>query len=86
MALLKTYYTELSKRDSASKIIQDVSLEQPEFYTLIDNEFKNLTSIGNDFRIRHHETNRINIVDSRHYEYLFNRCLSIISLALDFLI
>ncbi|MDD3186147.1 MAG: hypothetical protein PHT76_12685, partial [Anaerostipes sp.] len=80
------YYTELSKKDSASKIIQDVSLEQPEFYTLIDNEFKNLTSIGNDFRIRHHETNRINIVDSRHYEYLFNRCLSIISLALDFLI
>ena len=46
---------------------------------------KELTTIGNNFRIRHHETNKIDIVDIRHYDYFFNRCLALIALALQYL-
>ena len=47
--------------------------------------FKSLTSIGNHYRIRHHETDKINITDSRYYDYFFNRCLSLIALAIQYL-
>jgi len=58
---------------------------QSEFEQIFDIEFNTLTKIGNDFRIRHHETDKIDITDSRHYDYLFNRCLSLISLAINYL-
>lgn len=48
-------------------------------------EFKILTDIGNKYRIRHHETNKIDIIDIRYYDYLFNRCLSLIALAIQYL-
>ena len=56
-----------------------------EYYTIFDAEFKALTDIGNDFRIRHHETSKIDISDIRHYDYFFNRCLSLIATAIQFL-
>lgn len=49
------------------------------------NEFKMLTDIGNKYRIRHHETDRIDITDVRYYDYFFNRCLSLIALAIQYL-
>ena len=59
--------------------------QQNSYKTLFSTEFKELTTIGNDFRIRHHETNKIDIVDIRHYDYFFNRCLALIALALQYL-
>ncbi|MEK4670674.1 hypothetical protein [Niallia sp. FSL R7-0271] len=56
-----------------------------EFITIFDAEFRALTDIGNSFRIRHHETNKIDITDNRHYDYFFNRCLSLIALAIQYL-
>ncbi|KJS11848.1 MAG: hypothetical protein VR67_11750 [Peptococcaceae bacterium BRH_c8a] len=82
---LKTYYTELDKKASAAKIVKDMANGQAEFITLFNAEFKALTDIGNSFRIRHHETNKIDITDSRHYDYFFNRCLSLIGLAIQYL-
>ncbi len=82
---LKTYYTSLDKKASASKIVNDMANGQAKFITLFDDEFKALTAIGNDFRIRHHETNKIDIDDVRHYDYFFNRCLSLIALAIQYL-
>lgn len=82
---LKTYYTDLDKRQSADKIIEDMACGQDAYKTLFSTEFKELTTIGNDFRIRHHETNKIDIVDIRHYDYFFNRCLALIALALQYL-
>lgn len=82
---LKTYYTDLDKKASASKIVSDMGNGQEEFTKLFDTEFKRLTDIGNNFRIRHHETNKIDITDSRHYDYFFNRCLSLIALAIQYL-
>ena len=55
------------------------------FITIFETEFKALTDIGNNFRIRHHETNKIDITDRRHYDYFLNRCLSLIALAIQFL-
>jgi hypothetical protein len=52
---------------------------------LFEEEFRVLTNIGNRFCIRHHETNKINITDIRHCDYFFNRCLSLIALALQYL-
>ena len=81
---LKTYYTDLKKNESISKIIQDMANNQSEFETLFETEFRALTQIGNNFRIRHHETDKIDIIDNRHYDYFFNRCLSLISLAIHY--
>ena len=50
-----------------------------------DTEFQALTKIGNNFRIRHHETDKVEITDVRHYDYFFNRFLSLIALALQYL-
>jgi len=82
---LKTNYTDVDKKASTKRIINKMSNGQSEFEQLFDIEFNTLTQIGNDFRIRHHETYKINITDSRHYDYFFNRCLSLISLAINYL-
>lgn len=82
---LKTYYATLDKKVSVSKIVNDMGNGDPNFIALFNAEFKVLTDIGNDFRIRHHETNKIDITDQRHYDYFFNRCLSLIALAIQYL-
>jgi len=82
---LKTYYTAFDKRVSVEKIIKNMSSGQSEFKELFDVEFRALTAIGNSFRIRHHETDKIDIADQRHDDYFFNRCLSLVSLAIQYL-
>ncbi|ENK0837898.1 hypothetical protein AB2Z22_001221 [Clostridium botulinum] len=82
---LKTYYTTLNKKHSAEKIVNNMSGGNSEFFDLFNDEFKRLTDIGNKYRIRHHETNKIDITDVRYYDYLFNRCLSLIALAIEYL-
>lgn len=82
---LKTYYTSLDKKQSATKIVKDMSGGNENFEELFNTEFKNLTDIGNHYRIRHHETDKIDIIDERHYDYLFNRCVSLIALAVQYL-
>ena len=82
---LKTYYTSMDKKASATKIVGDIANGQAEYIDLFNAEFKALTDIGNNFRIRHHETNKIDITDIRHYDYFFNRCLSLISTAILYL-
>lgn len=82
---LKTYYKNLDKKRSVSKIISEMSSGNEAFASLFNNEFKALTDIGNNYRIRHHETNKVDITDPRHYDYFFNRCLSLIALAIQYL-
>lgn len=82
---LKTYYTDLDKKASVSKIVGDMADGDPNYIALFNAEFKALTDIGNDYRIRHHETNKIDITNPRHYDYFFNRCLSLIALAIQYL-
>jgi hypothetical protein len=82
---LKTYYTSLDKKASVTKVVNDMSNGQADFITLFNSDFKALTDIGNNFRIRHHETNKVDITDNRHYDYFFNRCFSLIALAIQYL-
>lgn len=76
---IKTYY-DPDKKVSSIKLVQDLS-KGFDLDTL-NKEFFELTNIGNRFRIRHHETDKIDIVDSKHLNYLFFRMLALIDLCL----
>ena len=76
---LKTYYDSDKKKSSQTlltSISGDISLIE------FENEFADLTKIGNEYRIRHHETNKKPIVDPSHINYLFFRMLSLLNLCL----
>lgn len=80
---MKTYHFTLDKKKSAEKIINDISYENEHIKKMFDNEFKILTDIGNSYRIRHHETNKIDISKELHYKYLYKRCLALISIIIE---
>ncbi len=82
---LKTYYPDVGKKASTQKLINKISDNQLAFTTLFEKEFKELTDIGNQFCIRHYETDRINIDDIKYYDYFFNRCLSLIYFVMGYL-
>lgn len=82
---LKTYHSNLDKRESAEKIVKAMSAENDTYKELFNDEFKKLTSIGNQFRIRHHEIGKIDITDNNYYNYFFQRCFALIDLALKYL-
>ena len=83
---LKTYYSSgKQKKTSTDKIIHEISNGNDNFKTLFNDEFRKLTDIGNDFRIRHHEMNKIDITDISYYEYFFQRCFALINLVLRYL-
>jgi len=83
---LKTYYSPpLDKKKSINKIITDMGSNKDPYKELFDKEFHELTAIGNNFRIRHHETTKTDIEDNRHLDYFYKRCLSLISVAIQYL-
>ncbi len=82
---IKTIYPNLGKKDSSNKLIDAISMGEDNYKNLLFNEFVELNYIGNNFRIRHHETNKIEIVDNRHKEYLFNRCASLLLQCLQYI-
>ncbi|MEQ9374260.1 MAG: hypothetical protein RIG68_03740 [Imperialibacter sp.] len=77
---IKTYYGQ-NKKESSTKLISKIAsnLGEEEF----NNEFVTLTKIGNNFRIRHHETDKIELTDISQIDYLFFRVLSLIDLCLS---
>lgn len=80
---LKTYYTTLDKKASAQKVVSKMASGNSAYEQLFNDEFSALTKMGNMYRIRHHETDKIDITDNRYYDYFFNRCLSLIVLAIQ---
>ncbi len=94
---LKTYYCKEmggnpqdNKKKSADKVIANIVEKVPPefkktFFDEFDTEFKALTKIGNNYVIRHPETYKTDISDPRHYDYFFNRCVSLITLAVQYL-
>ncbi|MCJ2146285.1 hypothetical protein [Bacillus sp. B19-2] len=83
---LKTYYAPtLDKKKSVNRIIDDMSRNKEPFKKMFEKEFYELTTIGNNFRIRHHETTKIDIEDDEHYDYFYKRCLSLITVASQYL-
>lgn len=73
---IKTIYIELDKKDSAIKICNAcaTSLE----FDCINDEFVALTNIGNEYQIRHFETNKKPIKDTQTKVYLYFRMLALI--------
>jgi len=85
---LKSYYAanQREKASSIDKIVTDMSGGEEYFKQLFDTEFRTLTNdIGNACHIRHSEVWQVDITDMRHYDYFFNRCLSMIALAIQYL-
>ncbi len=77
---LKTYFSS-DKKSSAEKLVQISSGDFDE--QIIDQEFRKLTDIGNNYRIRHHETNKKEITDDRNLNYLFFRMLNLLELCAE---
>ncbi|MEQ5772287.1 hypothetical protein QQY70_01840 [Streptococcus suis] len=83
---LKTFYSPtLNKKQSVEKIITQMSLGNKNFQAIFEKEFTELTKLGNDFRIRHHEVGKKDITNEKHFEYLYNRCITLISTAIKIL-
>jgi len=83
---LKTSYSPtIDKKKSINRIISNMSSDKEPYIELFEKEFIELTTIGNKYRIRHHETTKIDIEDNRHYDYFYKRCLSLISVAIQYL-
>ncbi len=86
---LKTYYCikqGIDKSKSADKVISNITeKESSDFTEFFKTEFKALTEIGNKYNIRHSETTQTEVSDPRIYDYFFNRCLSLIALAVQYL-
>ena len=83
---IKTYYyPQLDKKKSADKIIDELSEDNNDVRCMFTFEFKSLTDIGNSYRIRHHETNKIDIRRDLHYKYFYKRCLALISVIIEIL-
>ncbi len=69
------------KRTSVSRLL-DKAASESNFRRLLEEEARDLTAAGNNFRIRHSETNRAPIETSEHVEYLFHRMFAMIRLLL----
>lgn len=79
---LKTIEKPDDKRLSV-KISLDKAASEPKFRDRLEIEAKELSSIGNDFLIRHSEINKPKIERDYQSEYLFYRLLSLIWLLLQ---
>lgn len=84
---LKTYFLDVKKNKKDKKISVEEVIEQisknfsKEF---LEEEFIRLTKIGNNYRIRHHEKNKLELTEI-HRNYFFFRMLTLIDLCLLFL-
>lgn len=67
------------KKKSISKLINLSELSDL-LKENIENEMLTLTQIGNNFQIRHSETDKTPITHHNEIDYLFHRCLSLINL------
>jgi len=77
---IKTFYKQYDKKGSITKLIDIVSKNNAEYREMVEEEFTSLTKLGNDFRIRHHETNKKDICCKEHDDYLFHRCIAVLRL------
>jgi len=75
---LKTHVDPTNKKSSAQSLITAVA-QSSEEQALFEAEMLTLTSIGNTWRIRHHETNKHDLgTDRRLRDYLFLRMFTLL--------
>ena len=78
---LKTIEPGADKK-SQVKILLDRTASEPMFRNVLEQEAQTLTKIGNDFLIRHAETNKVAISSDRDVDYLFHRLFAFVRLTL----
>jgi chemotaxis regulatin CheY-phosphate phosphatase CheZ len=78
---LKTVEPGNDKKAQTTALLNKAATE-PRFRERLETEAKELTDIGNRFMIRHTETDKIQIIDSAHIDYLFQRMFSLMRLLL----
>lgn len=78
---IKTIEPGADKKVSIEAMLVKVAPE-PNFRARLDQEARELTSIGNNFRIRHSETSQTPLQIDEHVDYLFHRMFSLIRLML----
>lgn len=82
---MKTIYSlelGIDKKQSIEKLIKDISDENEVMQILLTEDAYDLSKIGNNTQIRHHEANKVAINNEKHIDYLFFRVSNIIQLFL----
>jgi hypothetical protein len=74
---LKTLELGGQKQNSIAQLLDNPAPEP--FRTELNDEFKTLTRIGNQFRIRHHEHTSHDLPNDAAKDYLFIRCANLIA-------
>ncbi|HDX9511354.1 hypothetical protein COJ67_03130 [Bacillus thuringiensis] len=80
---VKTFYDPNNKKASAQTLVANISSGTKDFDIILDTEFKQLTTIGNKYYIRHFETNKTKINSMKLVDYLFYRMIALIDLCMD---
>ncbi|MFB9727200.1 hypothetical protein [Haloechinothrix salitolerans] len=70
------------KKRSAIRLIERAAPSSTPFQTQLSTEFRELTRIGNTFRIRHHEHQAEELPGNASIDYLFIRLVSLIAFVL----
>ena len=78
---LKTIEPGKDKLASTTALLNKAASE-PTFRATLESEARELTLIGNKFRIRHSETTQVPLELNEHVDYLFHRLFSLIRLLL----
>ena len=76
---IKTYFGP-DKKKAVEILIKQISGDLNN--THFNEEFKKFTNIGNNYRIRHHETNKAEIKEDKYLSYLFFSMLNLLNLCL----
>ena len=80
---LKTLGSGSDKKSQAKALLDDTAgSSSSKFRNALEQEAKELTSIGNTFQIRHSETNQERLTRSEHVDYLFHRLFALIHVIL----
>ena len=70
------------KSRGASLILDKAAPASPKLREALEKDMRELTNLGNELTIRHHETNREGIATLEHLDYLFGRMFSLVRLIL----
>lgn len=81
---LKTHFPGVENNRYDEKLAKAIANGQNGMESVFKKELGELGNIGNNYSIRHFNDRQVEIVDGRHYDYFFNRCLSMIVLAINY--
>ncbi|MBK8768211.1 MAG: hypothetical protein IPM01_27930 [Burkholderiaceae bacterium] len=74
---LKSIEVQGNKKQSVGRLL-DLAAPEPAFRAQLESEAHALTDIGNNFHIRHFETDSVALALPAHFDYLFHRLYALI--------